>query len=597
MSDVRSNALMSDVRSNASETPMHSPPPLDASHVAALRAVAARFGGEHPRVKAKRLRACAARAIVAPDVLLAYHDLLLFLLAYPESRALLVLAGRELRRVADAARVIAAQGPARDRARLRQSGIAWSEVTADFSLPIARWLCARQPGLVAFDSFGADPVPLAAVLHDAFPSIEQEMLARCEHDPEVLLTAAAGDDPAARLAWLVGAFDRLQCTETLRDHLFASLRPYLTIRPAGSALSRTFVRGLPASPYFHREELLCRFEPQATVGARLPAVRPLTAPQRSALVDAARATLAALGRETDAVTLADPKGVRHFALERGIGVALFTMLPDRRHALDSHVGFVLFKNGLPVGYGGAWPFLGSCRIGVNIFAPYRGGESALLFCQVLRVYRQQFGVARFVVESTQYGGGNREGLESGAFWFYYRLGFRPVDARQAGLAAAEFARMQAEPGYRTPIQALRRFTRADIEWRLGTEDWYGDRPHGTDPADVSLLATRWIATRFAGDRTRAEAAALRHAGSALGVPDRTRWPAAEQRAFASLALVVAQIPGLARWPAADKRALVALMRAKGGDEFRFHDLLRRHHRLRVALDALTAQAAEAQRLG
>ena len=127
---------------------------------------------------------------------------------------------------------------------------------------------------------------------------------------------------------------------------------------------------------------------------------------------------------------------------------------------------MLFKNGVPVGYGGGWPFLGTCQIGVNVFAPFRGGESALLFGQVLRVYRQCFGVGRFVAEPSQFGGTNSEGLRSGAFWFYYRLGFRPVDPESARRADDEWSRMQADPDYRTPIAGFARFTGSDIELRL-----------------------------------------------------------------------------------------------------------------------------------
>ncbi len=176
--------------------------------------------------------------------------------------------------------------------------------------------------------------------------------------------------------------------------------------------------------------------------------------------------LAALGRETDAIALACPDGVRYYELERGVAVALYTMRPDRRSPLDSHVGMMVFKNGVPVGYGGGWPFLGACKIGVNVFAPFRGGESALLFGQVLRVYRQCFDVERFVAEPSQFGGTNKEGLQSGAFWFYYRLGFRPLDPRAAQRAEDAWARMRADPGQRTPIGELRRFTGSDIELRL-----------------------------------------------------------------------------------------------------------------------------------
>jgi len=75
---------------------------------------------------------------------------------------------------------------------------------------------------------------------------------------------------------------------------------------------------------------------------------------------------------------------------------------------------------------------------------------------------------------------------------------------------------------------------------------------------------------------------------ALGGVDDGRWPKSEQSAFRELALLVAQIRDVRRWSAADKRALVAWMRAKGGDEFRFHRILARHRRLREALCSLGA---------
>ena len=223
------------------------------------------------------------------------------------------------------------------------------------------------------------------------------------------------------------------------------------------------------------------------------------------------------------------------------------MRPDRRGPLDSHVGMMLFKNGVPVGYGGGWPFLGTCRIGVNIFAPFRGGESALLFGQVLRVYRQRFAVGRFVVEPSQFGGTNREGLQSGAFWFYYRLGFRPIERRSARLAADEWTRMQADPDYRTPIPALRRFTGSDIELRLD------DVPE-CETASLSDAVTAWIRERHGGDRTAAEADAERIVARALGPLRHDRWPDGERHAFRALSPLLAQ--------SARPRALAALRQAR-----------------------------------
>jgi hypothetical protein len=143
--------------------------------------------------------------------------------------------------------------------------------------------------------------------------------------------------------------------------------------------------------------------------------------------------------------------------------------------------------------------------------------------------------------------------------------------------------MTADPVYRTPIRALRRFTDCDIELRLE-----GDGAASCEPADLSAAVTKWIGTRFAGDREAAERAALRAVARALGVGDQAGWREPERGAFRALALLLAQIPGLERWPAADRRALVALIRAKGGDEFRFHAALQRSARLCAALTALTS---------
>jgi len=554
--------------------------------IAALRACANRFGREPAARKAALLRECAGCALTDPESLLAYHDCLLFLLAYPESAALLAAARRELARVAAAACVMIEAGPARARAKLANSGIAWAPMTIAFGYDIARWLAERHPRHAEIDSFADDGAALPALLRHALPPLEFEMLAADDAASEEFLATASAGHRGSRLQWLVAQTAALPCTEGLREHLFDALKAFITINPGAAALSRTFVRGLPVKTFFHRGDLLRRVDPQALINVPLAPPPALSSAQRAHLLDAGRAMLASLGRETDAISAAEPAGIEHHALGRGVTIALFTMAPGRRLPLDSHVGFMLFKNSIPVGYGGGWPFLGSAKIGVNVFAPFRGGESAFLFCQVLRVYSQRFGVDHFIAEPSQFGGGNREGLESGAFWFYYRLGFRPVASRLAVLAADEYARMQRTPGYRPPLTVLRRFTRSDIELRLNPLS--PARPV-CDPAELSLAVSAWLAARFHGDRAKAVAFATRTVTQALGARDTSRWPEAERAAFEALGLLFARIPGLARWPARDKARLVALARAKGGDEFRYFDLLRKHSRLHAALARIAAQ--------
>ena len=557
---------------------------LTVDTAAALRAVANRFGGADGVRKRALLRRASRGALRDTAALLAYHDVLLFLLAYPESAAMRDLADRELVRVGDAARAIDAGGPGRERIMLEDTGIAWSAITIAFSFPIVRWLVDRYPAIADADSFGGGGELLAEWLRHALPPAEFALIDTSEDDPEALLEAGADGCRGNRLAWLVAQLDRLPCEDTLREAIFDSLQLYVTLRPRDTPLSRTFARGLTGPTFFHRDSLMRGADVDRLLATRLSRPRRLTRREAESLVDAGRAVLAMLGRETDPITHADDAGTRYFDLGRGVAIALYSARPARRNPLDTHIGYVLFKNTVPVGYGGGWPFLGRCRIGINIFAPFRGGESAFLMASVLRVYAQLFSVERFIVEPYQFGAGNREGLESSAFWFYYRLGFRPVERKLQGLASDEFERMEREHGYRPPLAVLRRFTRSDLERVV----LHNSTP-ACDAAELSDAVTAWIVSRFAGRRDRAVAFAERRVMAALGRAPMSRWGNAELAALRAFAPLLAQIGDLDRWPRRDKARLAALVRAKARDEFRHFALMTGFARLREALNAVAAR--------
>jgi hypothetical protein len=561
---------------------------MDATTIDELRAIQNRFGDGSSARKSTLLERCSVLSLDDPGALVAYHDILLFLLAYPEDRALLSFARRELRRVAAAARRIYEGTSVRARRRLAGSGIAWSWTSHAYSYEIARWLALEHARHAEINDEGGSDAPLRAVLRLCMPPMEFELLGAEFAGVDAFLDEAKGASRLGNLAWLIAQLERLPCSEEAREHLYESLKSFVTIYPRGGPLSRTFARGLPAPVFFHRQGLL-RSAAEATraLDEPLPPRRSLSRTDAKTLIDVARGILAMLGRETDPITLCAPEGVGYLELGRGVAIALYAMRPLRRFPLDTHVGFVLFKNAVPVGYGGGWPFLDTCRIGVNIFAPFRGGESALLFCQVLRVYRARFGAERFLVEPYQFGAGNREGLASGAFWFYYRLGFRPVLPALADLARGEFARMSAEAGYRPPLGVMRRLASADVELRLRDEP----RATSVDPYRLSAAVSEWIEREFAGDRETAEREAMRRVSKALGARRFETWPAGERHAFTALCPLIAMVRDLDRWSPRERRACLALMRAKGAkDETRYFTLALRHRRLREALAQIAGAA-------
>jgi hypothetical protein len=206
----------------------------------------------------------------------------------------------------------------------------------------------------------------------------------------------------------------------------------------------------------------------------------------------------------------------------------------------------------------------------------------------MRVYRQRFAVERFVVEPYQFGAGNREGLLSGAFWFYYRFGFRPVEHRAASIAADQFTRIQRQRSYRAPLDVMRALTRCNVELRLPwAAPWADPWP---EPYPLSLAVSDRIAREFGGDRATARAASTRYTREALRPGARVSRSPAECRAFAELALLVAAVPDLSAWPPGERRACAALMFAKGAsDESAYLRATQRHARLRRALSVMTAE--------
>jgi hypothetical protein len=550
---------------------------LAPADVRALRHAAGRFGDDAAARKDALLREAMACAIDRPRVLLDYRDTLRFLLAYPETPNLYRTVARALARVDD----LAAALPAAALRSLAGTGVPGSAVTATLTLDIARWLARRHPDAAEIDSFGDDGRPLAGVLSLALPPLEAELTAAAVDSLE-LLDEAKGGAPS-RLAFLVDAIDAIDAAPAVRGLLFESLAPYVTIR-AGGTLARAIARGHATAPHCHAAPLEKTVaDPRAVIDEPLPPPRPLSARQQSALIDTARATLAVLARETDPVTWPSRGGVTLFELPRGASVALYPMDPSRRFALDSHTGYLLMKNGVPVGYGGGWPFLAVCRTGINVFPAFRGGESSWLFAQVLRVYRHHFGVSRFVVEPYQFGAGNREGLRSGAFWLYYRLGFRPVERTLRGLAAAEFERIRKAGGYRSSLPTMRALAASDIALDLAPTD----AAMRVDAGDLSRAASRHVGDAHRGDRRAAATTAVRRVAAALGAGDPSRWPAAEARAFRSLAQVIARVPDLDRWTREERAACLALMRAKGAaDDAPYFRALVAHRRLAEGMLAI-----------
>lgn len=552
--------------------------------VDALRS--ARTGvGRGPRAEKMRLlRAMSREPVKSPRLLRAYHDLLLFLAAYPDSAALLKVVEGELKRLA----LLVKESPG-VAARLVDTGIANTDIVHPFTLDMTRWLVGRLSADVELDwDDGSLGEAMDEFLHALVPSVERDGLYADHVSTQEWFALAKGSRRASDAGWLVEQFGRLDGPASLRDHAFDSLSAAVRWRLRAAGYSRTTAR-FPRRPiFFQGEPILRQSDLKSLVAQRLGPPKYLARRRAEELLDACRTTLCVRHREIDTLTWANPGEVALYRLDRGIDVAVFGMTPDRRLPIESYFGFIVARNRVPMGYGGGWVFFERCEIGVNIFDEFRGGESAFAFAQVIRVYRWLFDATRFLVDPFQFGAGNREAIHSGAFWFYYRLGFRPIDAKLRGLADEEAGKLRASPRHRTPAATLRKLARAKLGLSFDETD---DRLPELDLTRLGLALTAAIGKRFGVDRRRAEEASAREVMRMLKSGSTRKWLVEERDAFRRLALMIHPLKGVTRWPRPAKDRLLSAMRAKGGLRERDYAIaMQRIPELRSALVQLSGAA-------
>src|SRR5262249_24054564 len=144
------------------------------------------------------------------------------------------------------------------------------------------------------------------------------------------------------------------------------------------------------------------------------------------ILDLAKEAMVARKRDLDAFQWGDPRDVRLVTFEGGLSFAAIGVVPERRHLLESVYAFLTLKNGVPIGYVLASALFSSSEIAYNVFETFRGGESGLVYGKVLAMAHALFGSDAFTIFPYQLGGyGNAEALDSGAWWFYRKLGFVP----------------------------------------------------------------------------------------------------------------------------------------------------------------------------
>src|SRR5208337_3718734 len=428
-----------------------------------------RFGRHEAASVVKLLNRLDAAHFPDPASLIRFHETLLFLRAFPQGPTVVRATSRILNSFHKNVEALRKSGVDMDDfEHIEVSGIAGTQMEDTLSFDVARWLLKRMPNEVKIAWENYDPGRELGTSGPRFmPLLEDDAYVEADTPWRRWLETAAGkkgSDPT----WLVQRFADLPLPPNQKAELYQSLRVPLRWNLENSVISRTRNWKPVPSVFYHSEPLISRS--QVSLAAEL-ARRPvqmsmLSRKQGEQVMNLVREVMLVRYRELYGTTLGDPASVVRADVGRGVTIHLWNLPPARRLPLRAYVAGLTLKNGVPVNYIEAIGLCEWMEVGFNTFYTFRGGEAGWIYAQVLRCLCHLMGTTCVSVYPYQLGHDNEEAIESGAFWFYRKLGFRPGRADLQRLAEREETRIAADPKYRTPARTLRRLASGHVFYEL-----------------------------------------------------------------------------------------------------------------------------------
>ena len=419
--------------------------------VSKLFSVRNSYGKEFPSQKLFLLKAIDKQKLTSKKDVQLYHSVLLFLIAYPDNRFVYTQAISSLQQL-----YLHIQSHKRLRDSLYNTGITSTQLCAAYSFEMVKWMRATYKKNIRISFFGAGEAQIQFILSVVMPKVESEIMqdGNAEWRSWLKRSMKKEEDLLDRL---IAVFDETDIRPEIKDELWSAIGINIEI-------DFTAPDSLPDSlfiPYYHRS-LIKKKKNHALKSINAPKAH-LQKDEAAQIVARSRMILVQHLREIDPITFTSAEFVSYYRLPRGYSIALMAMVPERRHPIDSYMGYTVFKNGLPVAYAASWVFFDSARIGLNIFPAFRGGESKYIFEQVLKIHRSVYRLRRFSTDPYQIGKDNSDGIHSGAFWIYYSAGFRPIEEEQRKISATEAKKIRSIKGYRTPASVLKKLAESRLE--------------------------------------------------------------------------------------------------------------------------------------
>ena len=178
-----------------------------------------------------------------------YHDLLLFILAYPTDAPEINLAEKLLRKISAFLKKNVHSLPY----SLINSGLPYTNTITQFSHDFLEWISTRENCSFYFDYHQQSSTLPGSVLQNVLPYVERLDVDDSANWEE--LFEQLGIQENKRDEFVVSSFATLNNQPWIKDYLFDSLELYSTLSPKNEQFSRTYNRIAMKSVFYHTEIL------------------------------------------------------------------------------------------------------------------------------------------------------------------------------------------------------------------------------------------------------------------------------------------------------------------------------------------------------
>jgi hypothetical protein len=433
-----------------------------------------------------------------------YHDTLLFLLAYPQNKNIYQLTQNAFSVFDHQLFLHLKKYKTKALNELLGSGLSGTYLTSSFGFDLSKHLVQQYKNQISIETIDWECENGIEILKLILPKCEQDILLLKEESITQWFIELAGEGQNV-LEFLLCCLEEKFPEPDVCEYFFLKLKVYVKIDFTGKLPSRSAITHTFNPVFYHDKELIRKINLFDELKIKVKGPLPLDLNTKEQSWRTSQLMLLSLGRETDPLAYGKAEDVEVYDAGRGLSICLNGMRPGKRLPFESYIGYMAYKNGRPIAYGGAWIFGNRARIGLNVFEPYRGGESTWIFAAILRTYSLVFNIQHLLVDPYQIGKDNEEAIESGAFWFYYKLGFKPIQANLKELAGMEFEKMSKSPVYRTSKAVLRKLATSTLGIHLANDAMH------EEPMLIAQFISNRIRTEYGGNRKKA----FEEAGKAL----------------------------------------------------------------------------------